>query len=130
MKPTTVAALRGLLLALGAIAIPAVISLVQQDPNLLAHTWWIAPGLIGLRTAEGAVDRARGQADQKAGGSGPADPTAYIADIDKILTRGDVQQMIKDKLGEKVTDAITVAADQAVPAPVLAEGGEPVNPPG
>lgn len=129
MKPTTVAALRGLLLALGAIAIPAVIAVVQQDPNLLAHVWWLPPVILGLRAVEGVVDRARGQADQKPGGSGPADPTAYIDAVSQVLTRGDVQQMVAAGVKAAV-DTLGVAPDLAVPAPVLAEGGEPVIPPG
>lgn len=79
MKPTTVAFLRSLGLGALAAAVPAVVSIVQGDTSALSHTWWFPLLLIGLRNAEGVVDELRGQATQKPGGSGPANPAAYIA---------------------------------------------------
>lgn len=77
VSPQTVAALRGVGLAVLSAAILAAITAFSDLKGGQMAT--IAPFiLLTLRTVEGFVDKARGQAPQ-AGvlGSAPADPNAY-----------------------------------------------------
>lgn len=79
VSPATVAAVRGIILAvLSAGILAAIVAFSDLKGGQMAT---IAPiVVVVLRTVEGFVDKARGQAPQAGPlGSAPADPTAYVA---------------------------------------------------
>lgn len=77
VSPVLVALLRGILLAAAAAAVTAATAaLSTADVGDLAP--YVPVLIAALRVIEGAIDKARGQAPQRLGGSAPASASAYI----------------------------------------------------
>jgi hypothetical protein len=77
MSPALVGFLRGLILTIAASVVAIVIGATQDLPDDLEQAWWAPFIILALRTLEGVIDKARGQAPQILGGSKPVDPDWY-----------------------------------------------------
>lgn len=77
MSPVLVGFIRGLGLTAAAAAVSAVVIALTNPPDEIQRAWWAPFVLLGLRTFEGLIDKARGQAPQQPLGSAPVDPDWY-----------------------------------------------------
>lgn len=132
ISPVLVGLLRGLVYAVLLAAGAAVVAFTDGlDAESLGSHAWALPVIAALgRTIEGWIDKQRGQAPQKVGGSAPAEPLAYTADValtppplpePGLVTGGPAPEAV---LTGRLTGAIRVAMPRAADTTVDRLAGE------